>query len=80
MTELNIIRSKIAHLFDTNPNIHINVSISRPKVSLQKVEAKITGVYPYLFQITENSTGVPKSHTIQYVEVLTQKVSIVELQ
>ena len=80
MTELNMIKKDILHLYKTNPNIHMDVSISRPKISLKNAKATITGIYPHIFQITENSSGVPKNHTIQYVDILTKNIAILELQ
>ena len=35
MTSLDIIKSKIQKLYKTNPNIHINVAITHPKVNLK---------------------------------------------
>lgn len=35
MTSLDIIKSKIQKLYKTNPNIHINVPITHPKVNLK---------------------------------------------
>lgn len=35
MTSLDIIKSKIQKLYKTNPNIHINVATTHPKVNLK---------------------------------------------
>lgn len=79
MTSLDIIKSKIQRLYKTNPNIHINVSITSPKVILENEPVVIKGVYPHIFQIEERSSGAPKRHTLQYTEVLLHHIEIVEL-
>ncbi len=35
------------------PYIHINISISNPKVTLNNVPVIIKGVYPHIFQIED---------------------------
>ena len=79
MTELDIIKSKIKKLYETNPNIHINVSLTRPRVSFTCEPAIITGVYPNIFQIEEQSSGSKKCRTIQYTDVLINRIEILEL-
>ncbi len=74
------IKSKIKTLYETNPKIHINVAISRPKVVLQNDEATIKGVYPHVFIIEEYSKGAPHCHTLQYVDVFTKRIEIIELE
>ena len=79
MTSLDIIKSKIQRLYKTNPNIHINVAITSPKVNLKNEPVVIKGVYPHIFQIEEKSSGSLKTHTLQYTEVLLHHIEIVEL-
>lgn len=78
-TSLDIIKSQIKRLYDTHPNIHINVSITRPKVDLKNEPVIIKGVYPHIFQIEERSSGSPKCHTLQYADVLTKQIEILEM-
>ena len=80
MNSLDIIKAKIQKLYKTNPNIHINIAITSPKVNLKNEPAVIKGVYPHIFQIEERSSGSPKTHTLQYTEVLLHHVDIVELE
>ena len=80
MTTLDIIKSKIQKLYATNPNIHINVTLTRPKVNLKNEPVVIEGVYPHIFQIKEKSSGSPKTHTLQYTDVLLQHIEILELE
>lgn len=79
MTSLDIIKSKIQKLYKTNPNIHINVAMTSPKVNFKNEPVVIKGVYPNIFRIEERSTGSPKCHTLQYTEVLLHHIEIVEL-
>ena len=80
MTSLEIIKEKIKKLYNTNPNVHINVSMSNPRIELKNELVKIKGVYPHIFQIEEGSTGSVKCRTHQYTEVLTRRIEILELQ
>lgn len=79
MTSLDIIKSKIQRLYKTNPNIHINVAITHPKVNLKNEPVVIKGIYPHIFQIEEKSSSSPKTHTLQYTDVLLHHIEIVEL-
>lgn len=80
MNSLDEIRAKIKNLYDTNPNIHVNVSTTGPKISLSNVPAVITGVYPHIFQIVDTESKNAKSYTLQYTDVLTKHVEIIELE
>lgn len=79
MTALDIIKNKIKILYETNPNIHINISMTHPKICLRNDPVKITGIYKNVFRIEENSSGSPKCHTLQYTDILTKQIEIVEL-
>lgn len=79
MTSLDIIKNKIQRLYKTNPNIHINVAITSPKVNLKNEPVVIKGVYPHIFQIEERSSGSTKCHTLQYTDVLLHHIEIIEL-
>lgn len=78
MSPVDIIRSEIKRLFDLHPDIRVNVSMTRPKVHLKNEPAVIRAVYPNFFRIEENSGGNPRLHTIQYTELLTKQIEIVE--
>lgn len=67
---LRAIRDDIRARFERDPRVRLNVSLSRPKLRLEGVEAKITGVYAHIFQIEEQSSGEPRRHTLQYADVL----------
>ena len=80
MSSLDLIKTKIKTLYETNPQIHVNISISHPKLNLQNDPATITGVYQNVFRIEEYSSGSPKYHTLQYTDIFTKQIEIVELK
>lgn len=79
MSTLEIIREKIRHLYETNPEVHLNVVLDNPRTVLKNTPAKIVGVYPYIFRIEENTSGKPRMHTLQYSDVLIKNIVILEL-
>ncbi len=79
MSSLLEIKQQIQYLYKTNPHIHLDVNIARPKLNLCNVEATIKGVYPNLFMIEEISNGHLKQHSIQYSEIIMKNVIIKEL-
>ena len=79
MLTINTIKSGIAELYRKGEPIHVNVSLSHPKVSLKNDLARIVGVYPYVFRIEEKSSGAAKCHTLQYSDILTGNIEIIEL-
>ena len=76
---MNVIRERIARLYEIDPHIHVNVNMKKPKVELKNDSAIISGVYRYIFIVTEKSSGKVQSHTLQYADVLTGQVEILEL-
>ena len=79
MSTVEHIKSEIKRLYETAPNIHINVKMTHPKVIVEGTLAKIVGVYKNIFQIEENDRGRPTRHTFQYGDVLIGQVVIEEL-
>ena len=79
-TILEQIREKVQYLFETAPQIHMNVSITHPKVELQNAPAVIIGVYRNVFRIEETSTGIVRTHTLQYADMVTDRIKILEMK
>lgn len=80
MDSMDYIKSGIEKLFKTNPNIHISVSKTHPKVIVDASPAKIVGVYKNIFQVEECESGkMPTRHTFQYGDILIGQVVIDEL-
>ena len=79
MNRIEWIKGVIKRLYETDPNIHVNVRITHPKVIVDGAPVKIIGVYRNIFQIEEYSSGRPIQHTFQYGDVLTGHIVIAEL-
>ena len=76
---LEQIRRRISERYRSDPNIRINVSLRQPGLHLRDVPVKITGVYRHIFQIEEASSGPPKRHALQYTDVLTHDIELLDL-
>ena len=61
------------------PTIRINVSLRQPRLHLRDVPVKITGVYRHIFQVEEDSSGKPKRHALQYADVLTHDIGLLDI-
>lgn len=77
--ELEQIRKRISERYRSDPNIRINVSLRQPRLHLNDVPVKITGVYRHIFQVEEASSGQSKRHALQYTDVLTHNIEILDL-
>lgn len=77
--ELQQIRQRISKRYLSDPNIRINVSLRKPRLHLNDVSVKITGVYQHIFQVEETSTGQLKRHVLQYADVLTHDIELLDL-
>ena len=77
--ELEQIRQRILERYRSDPKIRINVSIAQPKLHLSNVPVKITGVYRHIFQVEEDSSGKPKRHALQYADVLTHDIELLDI-
>lgn len=76
--ELQQIRQRISERYLSDPNIRINVSLRQPRLHLNNVPVKITGVYRHIFQVEELSPGPPKRHALQYTDVLTHDIELLD--
>ena len=77
--ELEQIRQRISERYLSDPNIRINVFLRQPRLHLNDVPVKITGVYRHIFQVEETSSGQPKRHALQYADVLTHNIELLDL-
>jgi len=77
--ELQQIRQRILERYQSDPNIRINVSLRQPRLHLNNVPVKITGVYRHIFQVEEDSSGQSKRHALQYADVLTHDIELLDL-
>ena len=77
--ELQQIRQRISERYRSDPNIRINVSLRQPRLHWNNVPVKITSVYRYIFQVEEDSSGQPKRHALQYADVLTHDIELLDI-
>ena len=77
--ELQQIRQRISERYLSDPNIRINVSLRQPRLHLNDVPVRITGVYRHIFQVEDDSSGQPKRHALQYADVLTHDIELLNL-
>ena len=77
--ELQQIRQRILERYQSDPNIRINVSLRQPRLHLNNVPVKITGVYRHIFQVEEDSSGQSKRHALQYADVLTHDIELLDI-
>ena len=79
MNEIQQIRQRILERYRHDPKIRINVSIAKPRLHLNDVPVEITGVYANIFQIEEVTDGQARRYTLQYADVLTHNIEILDL-
>jgi len=77
--ELQQIRQRISERYRSDPNIRINVSLRQLRLHLNNVPVKITGVYRHIFQVEEDSSGQSKRHALQYADVLTHDIELLDI-
>ncbi len=82
MNSTDLIKNKIYNLYKSDPNIHISLSMTGPKINLNNEPALITGVYSHIFQIqaSDGVTDIVKRYSLQYSDVLTKQITIAELE
>jgi uncharacterized protein Veg len=80
MSALEKIRHEIERLYGIGECIHINISMTHPKLVVHNVVAEIKGVYPNIFIIEERDCGFPRRHSLSYTDVLIKQVEILELR
>ncbi len=72
---MDALKETIKRIYQTNPHVHVTITISRPKRTIKKQEATITGIYDNIFLI--ESCG--KRYTFQYADIVTNTIVIDEL-
>ncbi len=74
------IKTQIEKLYTQNHEIHVNLSQTRPKLSLRHAKATIVGVYAHFFRIEVIEKGIPKYYSIRYADILPNHIDIEELK
>lgn len=73
MNVLDIIKNEIRKLYTTHPDIHVNVTLKRPRrQTLYNLPAVIRDVYPHMFQVEYQDGGTAKLYMHQYTDIITQ--------
>ena len=80
MSALEKIRHEIERLYGIGARIHINISMTHPKLVVHNVVAEIKEVYPNIFINEERDCGFPRRHSLSYTDVLIKQVEILELR
>ena len=81
MDSIEQIKRGVERLYKISPSVHISVNKARSRIFIERVPARIVGVYKNIFQIEECESGtLPQRHTFQYGDVLIGQVVIEELQ
>jgi len=80
MNVLDIIKNEIRRLYTTHPDIHVNVTLKRPhRQTFYNLPVVIRGVYPHMFQVEYQDSGVTRSYMHQYTDIITKDIEILEL-
>ena len=79
MNTIEYIKREIKRIYKANPNIHISVNMTHPKIIIERKPAKILGTYKNIFQIEENDDGHLNRRSFQYGDVMIGQVVIEEL-
>lgn len=78
MTQLESIKRKVAYLHTVSPKIHVNVNLYHPRIVLKNDVVEIKGIYKNIFTIEEYTSGRPRIHSLQYIDILTGNIKIIE--
>lgn len=73
------VRSGIARLKRTNPNIHINYHNAHPKMHITNAPAVIRNVYAHLFELEYAQEGHNSVKIHSYADVISKRIEIIEL-
>lgn len=79
MKTVEEVKERIEALFREEREIHIDITMSRPRLIVRGTPARIKAVYPNLFRVEENDIGAPRCHLVRYSDVLIGQVKIAEL-
>lgn len=78
-SRLEMVKEKIRRLYQTDPNIHISVTSTSPRIDVRNQPAEIVGVYKNIFRIKVDDNTAKHFHTLQYTDLLINKVKIREI-
>lgn len=76
-TSIYELKAKIEARFNTDPLIHINLNRTRKK--LKNLPVNIKSVHNHFFIVENSDNGYIARYTIQFGELLTKEIEILEL-
>ncbi len=77
-SDFGVLKDKLIEIFNKNEIIHVDLSVKRKK--LNNVEAKIVGIYDRFLCVTSIINHYEENFTITFIDVLTKKIIIKELE
>ena len=88
METTETLRKKIQFFYDNHVPLHMDVSLTHPKIEVVNAEVIIKDVYPYIFRVEtapRASTpavdeAAPQCYTLQYADIMTGHIRIAELE
>lgn len=76
---LDTLRQQVQTLCCTKQEIHVDLAVPHLKLCCNDAQATLLGAYRHVFTIEERLTGRPVTHTFQYADLLTGRITIREL-
>ncbi len=76
--DIKALKERILELYNKSNIAHINLKASRKK--LKNVKIIIKGIYDRFMSVTSMVNSYEESFTIKYIDILTNQVSILELE
>ncbi|MBE6137914.1 MAG: hypothetical protein E7176_05915 [Erysipelotrichaceae bacterium] len=73
-----ILKEKLELIKENNSTIHVNISIKRK--NLLNVASKIEGIYDRFMCVSSLVNSYREEFTISYIDILTNKIKIQELE
>ncbi len=80
MNSVENVRSKIQHLYRTHPEVHMSINLKNSRLHPDNMSVVIKGVYPNVFRVEDNTSGIQKFYTYQYNKIVTKEIVILELE
>ena len=77
-SDFNVLKEKLIEIYNKSEIIHVDLSMKRKR--LNNIEAKIVGIYDRFLCITSVINNYEENFTITFIDLLTYKVKIRELE
>lgn len=77
-SDFNVLKEKLIEIYNKSEIIHVDLSMKRKR--LNNIEAKIVGIYDRFLCVTSVINNYEENFTITFIDLLTYKVKIKELE